>query len=326
MLAVALLILILVAPLILVGMYALPVLAMLALALVAIIQVAVEKIGQGLDNAAIERKVEAGMTPEEARAAVEREQYERAHTSPSLAKVALVSAAFLLVIALAGVVCYLFDSHPEPSSTASTEVKPMIPEVGMAKDELGNTTLGDCTRVELADSAIGPNGAVLEVDYAYVWEASNGSHDPMLKVYVRDGVAVAVERCNVDVYWSDFGSYPNRFADRPAGYVPDGVAGQGAPAASGTQGGADEAGAEPADADEPSNDGRQASDTGGDTTATDATKAPADTYEGNPSAAFDPLDYDSAEEYADDAEGWFRDHGSADPYGDALEYWEDNGP
>ena len=267
-------------------------------------------------EAAVERKVEAGMTPDEAREAVEREREERAHQETSLAHIALVSAAFMLVIALVGVADYLFGPRLEPSSQTSIEIKPMIPEVGMDESELEDTSLGECSCVWHARSAIGSDGTVLDVDYVYVWEASNGSHDPMLKVYVRDGVAVVVERCNVDVYWRDFERYPNRFAHRPEGYVPDGVPGQGA---------AQEVVEEADESPEETVQGSTSS-TGDSTAVSESSKAPADTYEGNPSASFDPLDYDSAEEYAEDAEGWFRDHGSADPYGDALEYWEDNGP
>lgn len=40
----------------------------------------------------------------------------------------------------------------------------------------------------------------------------------------------------------------------------------------------------------------------------------------------DPLDYDTPEEYADNAEDWFRANGSEDPWDDAYRYWEDNGP
>lgn len=36
----------------------------------------------------------------------------------------------------------------------------------------------------------------------------------------------------------------------------------------------------------------------------------------------DPWDYDSPEDYADDAEEYFRAHGSKDPWSDAFEYWE----
>ena len=75
-------------------------------------------------EAAIERKVEAGMTPDEAREAVEREREERAHQETSLAHIALVSAAFLLVIALVGVADYLFGPRLEPSSQTSIEIKP----------------------------------------------------------------------------------------------------------------------------------------------------------------------------------------------------------
>ena len=40
----------------------------------------------------------------------------------------------------------------------------------------------------------------------------------------------------------------------------------------------------------------------------------------------DPLDYDSAEEYADNAYKDFEALGSDDPWNDAIEYWEGNGP
>lgn len=40
----------------------------------------------------------------------------------------------------------------------------------------------------------------------------------------------------------------------------------------------------------------------------------------------DPLDYDTPEEYADNAEDWFRANGSEDPWDEAYRYWEDNGP
>ncbi|ERI06542.1 hypothetical protein HMPREF9069_00099 [Atopobium sp. oral taxon 810 str. F0209] len=36
----------------------------------------------------------------------------------------------------------------------------------------------------------------------------------------------------------------------------------------------------------------------------------------------DPWDYDSPEDYADDAEEYFRAQGSKDPWGDAFGYWE----
>ena len=37
-----------------------------------------------------------------------------------------------------------------------------------------------------------------------------------------------------------------------------------------------------------------------------------------------PDDYDCADDYADDCEGWFASHGYANPYDDAYQYWEDN--
>lgn len=40
----------------------------------------------------------------------------------------------------------------------------------------------------------------------------------------------------------------------------------------------------------------------------------------------DPLDYTNGEQYADAAEEWFRRHGSEDPWNDALDYWDGNGP
>lgn len=40
----------------------------------------------------------------------------------------------------------------------------------------------------------------------------------------------------------------------------------------------------------------------------------------------DPSDYANAEVYADAAEGYFEYHGSSDPWGDAVEHWEENGP
>lgn len=40
----------------------------------------------------------------------------------------------------------------------------------------------------------------------------------------------------------------------------------------------------------------------------------------------DPLDYDSAEEYADDCAWWFRDHGYSNPDAAAEDYWDLNGP
>ena len=38
----------------------------------------------------------------------------------------------------------------------------------------------------------------------------------------------------------------------------------------------------------------------------------------------DPQDYGSPEEYADNAQGEFAAHGSADPWNEAYNYWEDN--
>lgn len=43
-----------------------------------------------------------------------------------------------------------------------------------------------------------------------------------------------------------------------------------------------------------------------------------------PDGEFDPIDYDSPEEYADDAETWFAEHGYSDPWDAAYSYWEDN--
>ncbi len=43
-----------------------------------------------------------------------------------------------------------------------------------------------------------------------------------------------------------------------------------------------------------------------------------------PDGEFDPVDYDSPEEYADDAEPWFAEHGYSDPWDAAYAYWEDN--
>ena len=264
-------------------------------------------------EAAIERKVEAGMTSDEAREAVEREREERAHQETSLAHIALVSAAFLLVIALVGVADYLFGPRLEPSSTVGTSTVEhegpylyetregglydrergyALPHVGTHVEDIEDTYyMGEYTSCEHCD---------VYYDFVYVWEAKNGTHDPVLKAYVKDGVVLNVEYCNEAVYWRDESGLPDLYA-------------------------------EPLwrrEADESSGEAEQGatSSTGDSTAATETSKAPVDTYEGNPSASFDPLDYDSAEEYAEDAEGWFRDHGSVDPYGDALEYWEDNGP
>ncbi len=309
---VALLILIIVTPLIVVGMLALPVLVPLALAPFAIIWEVVEKIRTSLVDASIERRVEAGMTPEEAREAVEREQYERAHQETSLGHIALVSAAFMLVIALVGVVDYFVSTQTDKSTSSSTstvvregphrfetregglydrERGYALPHVGMSVSDVDDTYyMGKHTSSE--DDTY--------YDFVLVWEAKNGTHDPVLKAYIKNGRVYHVEYCKESVYWTDESGLPDLYAepwwlpreDESTGETEQGVN----------------------------------SDAGDTEAATDVAKAPADTYEGNPSAAFDPLDYDSAEEYADDAEGWFRDHGSADPYGDALEYWEDNGP
>lgn len=287
---------------------------------------AASAIKKAWTDAAIARKVKAGMTPEEALEALEREWEERTRREMSPGHIALVSAAFLLVILLVGAADHLLGPRPEPSTPAHIEIRPSIPEVGMAVSELDDTDLGDWSRAALAQSAIGSDGTVVDVDYVYVWEASNGSHDPMLTVYVRDGVAVAVERCNVDVYWRDSWGYPNRFAKRPEGYVPDEVTEWEAPAVPGAQNAAGDADASSVDADGPSGDDGQASGASDADTAAGASEGPADTHRRNTSVPLDPLDYDSAEEYADDAEEWFRDQGSDDPYGDALEYWEDNGP
>lgn len=215
--------------LVVLAMHVLPILGAIAFGLVGAIawafKAVYESIESSLTDAAIERRVEAGMTPEEAREVVAREREERAHSDVPFRKAALVWVVAMVAVLAVGGADYLFGTRLEPSVPRSHVPTSSIPVVGMAESELGDTVLGAFSSVELADSLPGPGGTVLEVDRAYVWEARNGTHDPVLKAYVHDGVVVLVERCNVDVYWQgDFSSYPNRFAPRPEGYVPDGVA------------------------------------------------------------------------------------------------------
>ncbi|MBR3384600.1 MAG: hypothetical protein IKG69_05280 [Atopobiaceae bacterium] len=213
--------------LVVLAMYALPILAYIALGLAGLVLLAFEKVSsairQGFMDAAIERKARGGMTPEQAREAVEREREERAHGEPSLMAMVLFWVVVFAVILVVGCVdARLHPLEPRTTTASADRGRPYrfetregglydrergyaLPHVGMRSSEVDRTYyMGEHTYSETCDGFY---------DYVLVWEAKNGSHDPVLKAYVKDGVVLSVEYCYEPIYWTDESGLPDLYAE-----------------------------------------------------------------------------------------------------------------